>query len=573
MSRSPDALISQFFHSPSAMTQEQRQELSDWIVRDTNNAQEFIRASVFCCCIRDILIDSDVGRKKLVCTDNSCGSESDLWMFDEEFWQSAAEHEKTAPVIEISPKNGQPDRELILKVEREPIFKKPSKSSLFVLMASAAALLFLIVFPHFAPDRSSYEVATLQDSIGARWDTQHAAMQTGLRFRTGSDAYRLDAGYATIAFDNNTAVTLEGPAQFGILAEDQIALEYGKVYLFVPPQAYGFMLVTPTAKIIDLGTEFGVRQGMDGNTDLHVVKGKTMLATVGPGQPHNALVTAGKAKLLIKDTDQTIDIPLADRLFVRQIDSRTSRVWHGEPLDLADIVGGGNGFGTGNANFGIDYPSGQITGLSVDLLRDRIEITDIAVPASPFIDRLFYPNAKGNPVRLSSKGHPYAGFPKTDGRFWGRIHHGAWTERGTQRESRHRMRLDGITYGTEQNPSIGIHPNQGITFDLDAIRRSLDGLDVVRFESLAGVSETALAYISDPNEHKVDVWVLVDGQERFVKHGQTAGDAPLEISVELQPEDQFLSLAVTDGKDGIGYDWALFGRPRLLVERLPVGDH
>ena len=31
----------------------------------------------------------------------------------------------------------------------------------------------------------------------------------------------------------------------------------------------------------------------------------------------------------------------------------------------------------------------------------------------------------------------------------------------------------------------------------------------------------------------------------------------------LQPEDRFLTLAVTDGGDGVGNDWAVFAEPLL----------
>jgi hypothetical protein len=164
-------------------------------------------------------------------------------------------------------------------------------------------------------------------------------MQNGTRLSAGYSHYELQDGYVTFLFDNKTAVTVEGPAQFQILTGDQIALDYGKIYAVVPPEVYGFQVSTPAAKIIDLGTEFGVYQDRNGKTELHVITGKTSLVSGIGGARINAYVEAGVARRIYGDTGRLEVIRCDSRLFARTIDSRLNRVWRGsEPpyrLDLS----------------------------------------------------------------------------------------------------------------------------------------------------------------------------------------------------------------------------------------------
>ena len=65
-----------------------------------------------------------------------------------------------------------------------------------------------------------------------------------------------------------------------------------------------------------------------------------------------------------------------------------------------------------------------------------------------------------------------------------------------------------------------------------------------------------------------DLWVLVDGQSRFRRGRSTACNGAFPVSVPFDENDRFLTLAATDGGNGIVADWILFGDPRL--ELLPL---
>ncbi len=116
-----------------------------------------------------------------------------------------------------------------------------------------------------------------------------------------------------------------------------------------------------------------------------------------------------------------------------------------------------------------------------------------------------------------------------------------------------------------------MHSNQGITFDLQAIRNTVSGGKILRFTSYFGVSETvALAPAFDPqstlNAGKVNCWVLVDGKERFNRNSVCYRQGVTAIDIEISDDDRFLTLVVTESNDRRAFDWALFGRPSLRIE-------
>jgi len=161
-------------------------------------------------------------------------------------------------------------------------------------------------------------------------------------------------------FDNQARVVLEGPVEFQILAEDRIALNYGKVYVTVPKGAIGFTVNTPSARIIDLGTEFGVQTDTFGDVQMHVIKGKTTLIAGDRSNRINVEVNQGQAKKVSGTTLEVSDIPFKTHLFIRSINSSRNIVWRGQTeLNLADMAGGGNGLGTGRIGVWLNLKTGE----------------------------------------------------------------------------------------------------------------------------------------------------------------------------------------------------------------------
>ena len=258
-------------------------------------------------------------------------------------------------------------QELIQKVVYHNLNRKKkfTKWEVGSLMAVAASIVFVLLFVHFVPVRSGYEVATLTDSLNAKWADRDMSMQAGERLYAGKSLLLLREGLAELQFDTNARVVIEAPAEFQILADDRIGLTYGKVYAIVPKEATGFSVYTQNTKIIDMGTEFGVQAEVGGNTQLYVLKGKTILVTDSKNNKTNEEVGKGSARMVSGDTGETLDIACKPDLFVRDINSKSNCIWRGQDkIDLADIAGGGNGFETGLRNQGLNPATGQMTDIS-----------------------------------------------------------------------------------------------------------------------------------------------------------------------------------------------------------------
>ena len=86
------------------------------------------------------------------------------------------------------------------------------------------------------------------------------------------------------------------------------------------------------------------------------------------------------------------------------------------------------------------------------------------------------------------------------------------------------------------------------------------GCRVLQFRAVVGNVETASQNGADV---LADVWVLVDGKERFKRREINRWNGAMPIALPLGGQDRFLTLAATDGGNGVSGDWIVFGDPRL----------
>ena len=494
--------------------------------------------------------------KEIVCDELSMDS-----ILNEAVWKELADYENTAQ--EIKPDQGNSRQELIQKVVYPPREKRKISRFGILTLLNTAAVILLFLFLRFSLPDGGIEVATLTDSVHAKWADDTFLIKPGMRMTTGNDRLLLREGYAALLFDNQTRVTLEGPAEFQILADDRISLNYGKVYLSVPREAIGFSVYTSSTKIIDMGTEFGVQSDINGTTQLHVIKGKTVLMA-GAADKIHLEVSAGIAKKVSGVSGEISDIRCQTDYFVRTIHSESNCIWRGQDkINLADIVGGGNGFGNETLDRAIDPISGNATldGQYGKHLSARNDYRPSAV--SPYIDGTFVPNGQ-TPQVVSSQGHLFGACPVTNGSYSQNIR--AFTNLDW-------MVLEDISDPQAQKPFLYLHANMGITFDLKSIRRALPGVTIGRFQSHCGIRKYALR----PSVSNADFWVLVDGTVRF-KQQQVKTGGLYPIDIELSENDRFLTLVETDGGDpddrivedivltAIDSDWGVFVDPVLTLE-------
>ncbi len=482
--------------------------------------------------------------------------------FDNELWTALAEDEKLAPTVEISQEPSA--RELTENIVFSKIKPKVSKSNLLTIIVSTAALLLLLVHARISQDRTIVDVATLTDSMQTKWTDASSALKSGDRLYT-NEVFSLSEGLVEIETDRGVRLTVEGPAEFQVLPNADVYLSHGRVYASVSQRGIGFTVATANTKVIDLGTEFGVKVEDDGMMELHVFKGKTTLVSGGSWLGKTAqTIIQNQARRISEDGTHLEEIPIQSNSFARVIQSETNHIWRGQPIDLADIVGGGNGLGSGNIQQGIHPLTGQTSGI---LYEDRLGNGQYAaVIENPYIDGVFVPDGDAQSVIVSSAGHTFIECPPTNNVFYMEIANSKIEDLAVPVLWKEMPAGLGI-YGTDTCPSILMHANTGITFDLGAVRENYSGDDEMRFTAIAGLSPFAT------REGNVTVWVLVDGKVRYSQKHITEKGREYPVEILLKNTDRFLTLVSTDGSDidspepskrATDSDWALFVEPKLI---------
>jgi hypothetical protein len=112
------------------------------------------------------------------------------------------------------------------------------------------------------------------------------------------DTVQLTAGSLRILFEHGTSVTLQAPAELEIQDPMLARIHRGSIRVLVAKGAEGFSIATPMAKVVDLGTEFGVRVDDRGGTDVAVFQGAVDVEgrLIEDGAPQLAQrLTAGEA--------------------------------------------------------------------------------------------------------------------------------------------------------------------------------------------------------------------------------------------------------------------------------------
>lgn len=224
----------------------------------------------------------------------------------------------------------------------------------------------------------------------------------------------------------------------------------------------------------------------------------------------------------------------------------------GSGLDLADIVGGGNGRGSGTPGNGIDPRNGVVQTRKFGEL-GNVVTNKFAESKFEFVDGVFIANGGENvEIPVSSTGLTISGIPKTNGKAWDHIRNGPVA-------SQHSPELGGIDFTKSGHTLLGLHANAGITFDLAAIREAT-GETEMRFTSQAG-------YFGAEGGNRADVRIFLDAREVLVFNHIKREDGLKAIDLALPESGRFLTLLATDGENGYGHDQIGFGDPKLKAAK------
>lgn len=483
--------------------------------------------------------------------------------YDAELWSALAEVERVAESIPADEAVAEAP-ELIQKVQRDRILTF-NKSSFATVLLTAAAIVAVVLLLRISPP-ASVEVATLSNSLNAEF-AGDAAYASGSRLSNAKDSLWLQKGVVTIEFDYGAEVVIEAPAEFCLNSAEELTLRYGRLYARVPERSKGFTIETPIAQIIDLGTEFAVKVDYDQTCEVHMIKGNASLIPGIKGQRNGeSRILSAHEATHVDLSGQVRDIPVKPTGFIRQIDPETKFVWRGHTrLSLADMIGGGSGFGDGRLEYGINPD----TGVSAHRDRERSK-TSLYQGFQPvvdnrYVDGVFCPLQDSTSIQVSTEGHVFDGCPLTTGTYWGYVMNSGWFGQSSrQGVFNGNLSLEGTVYGSNEFPAITLHSNLGVTFDLDAIRQSIGQFGLDRFTALCGISELVLEESGHPAIPKASFYVLMDGVKAFERVDAMPTEAASRIDVAIPATARFLTLMVTEGSDRTyDGDWTLFAEPML----------
>jgi hypothetical protein len=392
------------------------------------------------------------------------------------------------------------------------------------------------------------------------------------------DILALRSGLLEITYDSGARVLLQGPVKYEVESAAGGYLAVGRLTARLEEKSevrgqrseirgqrseiahHQFAVRTPTAVVTDLGTEFGVKVDAQGVTSSYVFRGSVRLQSVagkGAMQVVDRVLHENESARVDGEADRakTPGVAVDPSGFLREMPKATRC-----SLNLVDLIIGGDG--AGQRRSVAIYPT---TGIVTETpLRASPTSDDFAGDgkyhrvASPVIDGVFIPDGRNGAFPVDSAGHTFAEFRATANTtadsLWvgGRI-------RGNASKNEPAL-LDGIDYSAPGHTWLYMHANKGITFNLDAIRKAKPGFRLAKFHAVAGNSER----VSEKDlPAMADVWVLVDGQTRFNRREINSFSGAFPVAIPLREGDRFLTLAATDGGNGIFHDWIIFGDPQL----------
>ncbi len=163
-----------------------------------------------------------------------------------------------------------------------------------VVTAGAVFLVAIIALSLYESRQARRVVATVTESMNADWGVQIPEDQA---LRPGSLV--LKQGFARLMFKKGAQVLLQAPCRIELRSVNRMYLEKGNVTSQVPPSAQGFTIETPTARVVDFGTEFGVAVDAVGQSEVHVFAGQVGLGrATSPQDSQLQTIRAGRAAIL-----------------------------------------------------------------------------------------------------------------------------------------------------------------------------------------------------------------------------------------------------------------------------------
>lgn len=108
-----------------------------------------------------------------------------------------------------------------------------------------------------------------------------------------------ECGVVRVAMGNGSFVYCQGPAEFTVNGNDCVSLHSGRLVGKDTKDVPGLTVLTPDAKLVDLGTEFGVNVLPGEMTEIHVFEGSVDMRTANDiWYDRSERLEAGQARLV-----------------------------------------------------------------------------------------------------------------------------------------------------------------------------------------------------------------------------------------------------------------------------------
>ena len=154
--------------------------------------------------------------------------------------------------------------------------------------AAAAACVLVAVSAALLTGRSA--PARLMAEVNARWDGD-APDGSGLE---PGRVYRLESGLAQVETTTGALLVVEGPCEVAINGANATLLNRGKLTARCSTkETHGFTVTTPTGRVVDLGTEFGVEHNEQG-TFAYVFDGEVQAFSDTSRRTDGRVIRAGE---------------------------------------------------------------------------------------------------------------------------------------------------------------------------------------------------------------------------------------------------------------------------------------
>lgn len=381
---------------------------------------------------------------------------------------------------------------------------------------------------------------------------------------SASEWIKLARGVAKIEFASGAFAVLTAPGELQILGPDEALLQKGK--LTGESEDGNFVVQTPSAYVVDIGTAFGVYVDGQDKTEVVVFEGEVHVRQSAESENHVRL-TSGMAVRVddagISGSGQDRDVPTFDRDFKGD---RPATLGVNE-LSLVDIISGSvqgeyRSLGSIDPDTGTwaAPPWSESKGVTGKVGKGRV----VAVDWNPWVHGIFIPDHRGEYLSIDLEGGQVK-TPDCTGDAWGPV----WARRRIDQKldpladrvdrdvegfwgagtttallDRTRWVRDGI---------VGLHANVGLTIDLEAIRRGWSAST----KTLRGVlAHLERSHVSQPfhPDAKATFQIYVDGELRYERDKFCRRDGDAIFGVDILDADRFLTLLVTDGGDGPIYD-------------------